>query len=115
MLMSPENSAFSNFWMDQDSRVSTSHIVIHMSIPYTCPFLTYVYIQGYYRRHEDYLPILTKNFTGCFRAPVLTTAVLIRLSSPKTQGLVYHPPPSSFNGPTDDVVQFAFSAKTEGD
>lgn len=80
-----------------------------------CPFLTHVYMQGYYRRHEDYLPILTRNFTGCFRAPVLTTAILIHLSSPKTQGLVYHPPPPGFNGPPDDIVQFAFSAKTEGD
>ena len=40
--------------------------------------------------------------------------MLIDLSSPKSEGLAYHPPPSGFDGPTDDVVQFAFSAKTEG-
>jgi collagen beta-1,O-galactosyltransferase len=88
MLKSAEGAAFSNFWMDQDSR-------------------------GYYKRHEDYIPILRRNFTGCFRAPVLLPPLLIDLSAPKSKGLVYHPPPSGFNGPPDDVVQFAFSAKTE--
>ncbi|CAI8043596.1 Procollagen galactosyltransferase 1 [Geodia barretti] len=89
MLNSEGNAAFSNFWMDQDSL-------------------------GYYKRHEDYLPILQRNFTGCFRAPVLLPPLLIHLSSPQSQSLIYHPPLEGFNGPTDDIVHFAYSAKMGG-
>lgn len=71
--------------------------------------------QGYYKRHEDYIPILRGNFTGCFRAPVLLPPFLIHLSTPKSRGLVYHPPLPEFDGPIDDIIHFAFSAKTAGE
>ena len=60
------------------------------------------------------MPILQRNRTGSFRAPVVLAAVLIHLASPTTRGLVYHPAPAGFYGPVDDIVQFPFSAKTEG-
>ena len=60
------------------------------------------------------MPILQRNRTGSFRAPVVLAAVLVHLASPTTRGLVYHPAPAGFYGPVDDIVQFPFSAKTEG-
>ena len=111
MLTSANNAAFSNFWMDQDSRVSCYCVCVCV-----CVFISSMSCnsQGYYKRHEDYMPILQWNFTGCFRAPVLLPPLLVQLSSPLSQNLVYHPPPDGFNGPTDDIVQFAFSAKIGG-
>ena len=115
MLNSEGNAAFSNFWMDQDSRVSfiTKHSNYRSSLIHHHP-LPPLPIQGYYKRHEDYLPILQRNFTGCFRAPVLLPPLLIQLSSPQSQALVYHPPLEGFDGPTDDIVHFAYSAKIGG-
>ena len=70
-------------------------------------------MQGYYKRHEDYFPTLERKRIGCFKAPVILSTYLLQLSS-SSEGLLYFPPPEGFSGPIDDVVQFAFSAKIEG-
>ena len=42
------------------------------------------------------------------------STVLIDLGTEESRRLQYWPPPEGFNGPVDDIVQFAFSAKKEG-
>ena len=42
------------------------------------------------------------------------STVLIELKGEASQRLMYWPKPEGFNGPVDDIVQFAFSAKKEG-
>ena len=60
------------------------------------------------------MPIVQRDRTGCFSAPVVFGTVLIHVSSPYSENLVYHPPHPKFLGPVNDVQQFAFSAQSEG-
>ena len=129
MLESSGKSAFSNFWMDQDSNVSTTMLYgsthIYMqgthNIIYTIVLSMYIdskkhvlTLQGYYKRNEEYMPIRERKWTGCFRAPVVLSVVLVHLASPHSLGLVYYPPPTEYVGPAEDGLLFAFSAKTQG-
>lgn len=76
--------------------------------------LFYVSFQGNYEHDDLYMPIVQRDRVGCFSAPVVFGAVLIDLSSPYSESLVYHPPHPKFIGPVNDVRQFAFSARSEG-
>ena len=71
--------------------------------------------QGYYKRTPEYLPTLHRKRVGCFKVPVVHSTVLIDLGTEESKRLQYWPPPEGFNGPVDDIVQFAFSAKKEGE
>ena len=74
--------------------------------------------QGYYKRTQDYLPIYNRERVGCFQVPVVHSTMLIDLRSQRSDAsrqLTYWPAPEGFKGPVDDVVQFAFSAKKEGE
>ena len=74
--------------------------------------------QGYYKRTPDYLPIYNRERVGCFQVPVVHSTMLIDLRSQRSDAshrLTYWPAPEGFKGPVDDVVQFAFSAKKEGE
>ena len=75
-------------------------------------------LQGYYKRTPDYLPIYNRERVGCFQVPVVHSTMLIDLRSQRSDAshrLTYWPAPEGFKGPVDDVVQFAFSAKKEGE
>ena len=63
----------------------------------------------------EYLPILKRNNTGCFSAVVVYGTVLIDLQIPESQKLAFWPQAEDFNGPQDDVIQFAYSAKKRGE
>ena len=41
------------------------------------------------------------------------STLLIDLRNPGSKFLNYYPPPEGFNGPVDDIIQFAYSAKRE--
>ena len=74
----------------------------------------YEFFQGYYKRSPEYIPTVHRKRVGCFKMPVVHSAVLIDLKMEGTNNLLYWPQPDGFTGPVDDVVQFAFSAKKEG-
>ena len=85
-----------------------------LSNPPPLPFIH----QGYYKRTPDYLPIYNRERVGCFQVPVVHSSMLIDLRSQRSDAshrLTYWPAPKGFKGPVDDVVQFAFSAKKEGE
>ena len=71
-------------------------------------------LQGYYERDELYMPIVERKRKGCFQAPVVFATVLVHLSSPYSENLVYHPPLPTFVGSVNAVLQFAYSSKREG-
>ena len=70
--------------------------------------------RGYYKRMPEYLPTLRRKRVGCLNVPVVHSTVLIDLNWENSQNLQYWPPPEGFTGPVDDIVQFSFSAKKEG-
>ena len=57
---------------------------------------------------------------GCFQVPVVHSTVLVDLRKGVGPGeglvdqLAYWPPAEGFTGPVDDILHFAFSAKTLG-
>ena len=82
----------------------------------SCSILLYtfcIFIQDHYE-HNLSKPIVERVKIGCFPVPVVFGTVLIHLSSPYSENLVYHPPHPRFVGRVNDVLQFAFSAQIEG-
>ena len=69
----------------------------------------------YYKRAPDYFPTLHRKRVGCFKVPVVHSTMLIDLQVDNSKRLQYWPQPDGFTGPVDDTVQFAYSAKKEGD
>lgn len=45
--------------------------------------------------------------------PVIHSTFLVEIRSPTTKGLAYDPPPMDYEGPIDDIIIFAHSAKEE--
>lgn len=71
--------------------------------------------QGYYKRTDEYLPILEREKIGCFEVPMVHSVVLIDLHKKKSQHLTFDPKKiPDYNGPTDDIIIFAHSAKISG-
>jgi collagen beta-1,O-galactosyltransferase len=69
---------------------------------------------NFWMDNDEAEPIIQRERTGCFPVPVVFGTVLIHLSSPYSENLVYHPPHPSYEGPVDDdALQFAFSAQSE--
>ncbi|XP_022094923.1 procollagen galactosyltransferase 1-like isoform X2 [Acanthaster planci] len=69
--------------------------------------------KGYYRRTEQYVHILKRNFTGVFEVPMVHSTYLINLRHKISVQLSYNPLPG-FTGDIDDMMTFAFSAKKAG-
>ncbi|XP_020906140.1 procollagen galactosyltransferase 1-A-like, partial [Exaiptasia diaphana] len=67
---------------------------------------------GYYKRTDDYFPVLNRETTGCFDFPMIHSTYLIDLRRNITNKLVYYPPPDSYRGEIDDVLIFAYSARS---
>lgn len=65
----------------------------------------------YYLRTEMYKPILFRETVGCFKVPMIHSAVLIDLRKRISDNLTYDPKNlNQYNGPTDDIITFAVSA-----
>ncbi|GFS64159.1 glycosyltransferase 25 family member [Trichonephila inaurata madagascariensis] len=71
--------------------------------------------QGYYKRTDDYLPILEREQIGCFDVPMVHSAVLINLRHKNSLQLTFDPKKiDGYSGPVDDIIIFAHSARTAG-
>ncbi|CAK1588530.1 unnamed protein product [Parnassius mnemosyne] len=71
--------------------------------------------QYYYKRTEDYKPIVNREKIGCFEVPMVHTAVLISLKHQASDLLTYNPKNiKNYNGPIDDIIAFALNAKNNG-
>ena len=65
----------------------------------------------YYKRTDDYLPILDKKKTGCFEVPMIHSSVLINLRRRESRLLTFIPDKlENYEGPEDDIIVFAMSA-----
>ncbi|XP_031561834.1 procollagen galactosyltransferase 2-like isoform X2 [Actinia tenebrosa] len=82
-------SAYSNFWggMDED---------------------------GYYKRTDEYFPVLYREIRGCFDFPMIHSTYLVDLRQRVSSNLTYYPPPPKYKGEVDDILIFAYSARTAG-
>lgn len=65
-------------------------------------------------RTPDYIPIITRAKVGHFKVPVVYSAFLMDLTVPQSRSVAFWPLTEGFEGPVDDVVHFAYSAKNEG-
>ncbi|GFR02762.1 glycosyltransferase 25 family member [Trichonephila clavata] len=71
--------------------------------------------QGYYKRTDDYLPILEREQIGCFDVPMVHSAVLINLRHKNSLQLAFDSKKiDGYSGPVDDIIIFAHSARTAG-
>ena len=69
----------------------------------------------YYKRTDEYEPILTRKNTGCFQVPMVHSAVLIDLRTKSSDFLTYDSKKlKSYEGPRDDIITFALSASDAG-
>ncbi|XP_023218835.1 procollagen galactosyltransferase 1-A-like [Centruroides sculpturatus] len=67
---------------------------------------------GYYKRTNDYMPILEREKIGCFDVPMVHSAVLINLRHKQSLKLTYDLAKlANYTGPIDDIIIFANSAK----
>ncbi|KAL0851686.1 hypothetical protein ABMA28_000019 [Loxostege sticticalis] len=62
----------------------------------------------YYKRTDDYMPILQREQRGCFPVPMVHTAVLADLRRRASDALGYRPPR---HAPLDDIIAFALHAQ----
>ncbi|XP_022122338.2 glycosyltransferase 25 family member [Pieris rapae] len=69
----------------------------------------------YYKRTEEYRPILKRKEIGCFKVPMVHSAVLINLKSKDSDLLTYVPRNiKDYDGPEDDIIAFAVGARKNG-
>ncbi|XP_073955723.1 glycosyltransferase 25 family member [Choristoneura fumiferana] len=69
----------------------------------------------YYKRTDNYKPILKRKEVGCFDVPMVHTAVLVSLRRPESDLLTYDPAKTrGYDGPEDDIITFAVNAKSNG-
>ncbi|VVC96124.1 unnamed protein product, partial [Leptidea sinapis] len=86
MLMSA--STYSNFWCGMDEYY-------------------------YYKRTDEYKPILFRKSVGCFDVPMVHSAVLINLKHKSSELLTYVPEKlRNYDGPVDDIIVFAVGAQS---
>ncbi|KAG7174641.1 Glycosyltransferase 25 family member-like [Homarus americanus] len=66
----------------------------------------------WYTRSEDYIPILERKQKGCFAVPMVHSCVLVDLSRVVSDKLTFTSKNvSDYNGPNDDIITLAISAK----
>jgi collagen beta-1,O-galactosyltransferase len=73
-----------------------------------------LYFQGYYKRTDDYFPVLNRERKGCFEFPMIHSTYLIDIRQKITSNLTYYPSPTDYTGEIDDILIFAYSARTSG-
>lgn len=72
------------------------------------------FAQGYYQRVRQYFTVLYRHRGGLFEVPMVHTALLINMRHHVSKKLAYDPAPPGYEGPYDDIIRFAFSAKAAG-
>ncbi|XP_077504632.1 procollagen galactosyltransferase 1-A-like isoform X3 [Amblyomma americanum] len=88
--MLDSRSAYSNFWCGMNEK-------------------------GYYKRTDEYMPILEREKVGVFPVVMVHSATLINLNHADSRKLTYDPQKlQGYTGPNDDVITFAHSAKFAG-
>ncbi|XP_076046974.1 glycosyltransferase 25 family member [Oratosquilla oratoria] len=66
----------------------------------------------WYKRTDEYLPILDMKEKGCFIVPMVHSCVLVDLTRVAADFLTFNPDNlTSYDGPHDDIITFAISAK----
>ena len=70
--------------------------------------------QGYYKRTDDYYPILSRSRQGIFPVPMVHSTVLINLKLTESNHIKFYPAPRGYQGPFDDIIIFAFNCKNAG-
>ncbi|XP_045597644.1 glycosyltransferase 25 family member [Procambarus clarkii] len=69
----------------------------------------------WYTRSDDYIPILDRKQKGCFAVPMVHSCVFIDLRRRISDKLTFSPMNvSNYNGPNDDIITFAISARNAG-
>lgn len=69
----------------------------------------------YYKRTDEYTPILQREKTGCFDVVMVHSAVLISLKYRRSDILTYNPENiKDYEGPYDDIIVFALNANRNG-
>ncbi|XP_064649205.1 procollagen galactosyltransferase 1-like isoform X2 [Lineus longissimus] len=67
--------------------------------------------EGYYRRSDNYISVIRRAERGVFEVPMVHSTLLINLNHKDSRKLSYDPTPPNYEGPHDDIIRFAFSAK----
>ncbi|XP_058460846.1 glycosyltransferase 25 family member isoform X2 [Malaya genurostris] len=71
----------------------------------------------YYQRTDQYKEILNYDKTGQFAVPMVHSAMLVNINVLQSVNLTFDPrklPPGQYDGPLDDIIVFAMSAKYSG-
>ncbi|XP_058831195.1 glycosyltransferase 25 family member isoform X2 [Topomyia yanbarensis] len=71
----------------------------------------------YYQRTDEYKEILNYDKTGQFSVPMVHSAVMVNINVLQSLNLTFDPnrlPPGRYDGPLDDIIVFAISAKYSG-
>ncbi|KAL1456416.1 hypothetical protein WDU94_001147, partial [Cyamophila willieti] len=64
----------------------------------------------YYKRTEDYEPIISKKLVGCHQVPMVHSCVLVNLNAEKSDAFTFVPSKlKGYKGPHDDIITFALS------
>ncbi|XP_026474672.1 glycosyltransferase 25 family member [Ctenocephalides felis] len=69
----------------------------------------------YYKRTEEYKPILYRENLGKHQVPMIHSAVLINLNRVLSDKLTFNPDNlKKYSGPVDDIITFAYAANVSG-
>uniref|UniRef100_A0A8D8Q9H1 Glycosyltransferase 25 family member n=1 Tax=Cacopsylla melanoneura TaxID=428564 RepID=A0A8D8Q9H1_9HEMI len=69
----------------------------------------------YYKRTEDYEPILSKKRVGCHQVPMVHSCVLVNLNVDSSDAFTFVPNKlKGYKGPHDDIITFALSTNFSG-
>nr|XP_054770251.1 procollagen galactosyltransferase 2-like [Lytechinus pictus] len=108
-----------NFVWDQDilaTLMSENKTIIApmlQSTTYYSNFWGGVTSKGFYKRTKEYVKIVKRNVTGCFKVPMVHSTYLINLNHDATDQLTYRPL-RDFLQDLDDMLTFAHSARKAG-
>ncbi|KAK4539079.1 hypothetical protein RGQ29_031991 [Quercus rubra] len=75
--------------------------------------LTNNFDKGYYVRTPEYMEIIERQKRGFFPVPMIHSCVLIDLRDERTHSLRFSPDPATAGTPFDDIISFAFSARSK--
>eukprot|EP00058_Branchiostoma_floridae_P008205 XP_002593693.1 hypothetical protein BRAFLDRAFT_107673 [Branchiostoma floridae] len=68
--------------------------------------------KGYYMRTDEYMPTIERKRRGVFPVPMVHSTYLVDLRREGSRQLSYDSPGEDYFGPEDDIIQFAWSART---
>lgn len=68
--------------------------------------------KGYYVRTPDYMELIERQKVGVFAVPMIHSCILIDVRDEKAHSFKFSPDPGSSGAPFDDIISFAFSARS---